>query len=157
MGIYQHEWRGAIGEAALKAINSGFPVYDLRQGLGVHAGEGLFSKPYPDDMIMDILLGKAQVFVGIDYDKLIEYATDIGLPLKWSTKSELQEIREKSPLASNEIFGFNNKGLAITDGEIKAFLGMGFMSRLLFDNKTPKIQLKNRLETWKGMIKKSDE
>ena len=154
IGVCREEWRGTIGETVLKTTNNGFPVYDLRQGLGVHAGEGLFSKPYPEDMIMDILFGKVQIFVGIDYDKLIEYANDIGLPLRWSTKRELQDIRERSPLAVNEIFGFNNKGLVIADGETQAFLGMGFMSRLLFDNKTPQIQLKNRLETWKEMMEK---
>lgn len=153
IGLYRDEWRGGFGKHTLTTINKGFPIFDVRQGLSVGITQNLFSKPYPTEMICDIIAGKVQMLIGINYDELIKYANDIGLPLRWSTKKELNDFRKNLPFPGNEIFEFDSKGLVIAEGELKskAFVGMGFLSRILFDNKTPQIQLVNRLKTWQQL------
>ncbi|WP_316763669.1 hypothetical protein [Pedobacter aquatilis] len=145
VGVYREEWRGEIGEYALKQMNHDFPVHDLRATLDIKICESIFSKPFPEEMITDILFGKIQVLIGIDYDALIERAKDLGLPLRWSTPKELNEVRKASPLNGNEVLSVGNKGLVIDDGKKKAFVGAGFMIRLVFDHLTPTIELANRL------------
>ncbi|WP_214225054.1 hypothetical protein [Pedobacter sp. B4-66] len=145
VGVYREEWREGIGETGLKNMNKGYPVYDLRGTLDVKICESIFSKPFSEELIADIAFGKIQVLIGIDYDALIDRAKDIGLPLRWSTSKELAEVRQASPLNPNEILSIGNKGLVIDDGKKKAFVGAGFMIRLVFDHLTPTIELANRL------------
>lgn len=149
IGVYREEWRGEVGEFALKQMNRDFPVHDLRATLDIKICENIFSKPFPEEMIIDILFGKIQVLIGIDYEALIHRGKDVGLPLRWSTPKELNDVRAASPLKSKEILSVGNKGLVIDDGKKKAFVGAGFMIRLIFDHLTPTIELANRLAVLK--------
>lgn len=149
VGVYRNNWR-KVGKRFLEDINK-YPVFDLRTTLNTAVCEPIFMKPFPTDVLTDIAFGKIMVFIGIDYDKLIEFANDIGLPLRWSTAKELNEMKQSFPLETKEIFSHNNKGLIIGDGERQTFIGMGFIVRILFDHNTPIVQLFNRLETFKSI------
>lgn len=143
VGVYRNDWR-VYGKKTLEELN-GYPVFDLMGTLTVDVCEPIFMKPFPDEVLLDIAFGKIKVFIGIDYNKLIEFANDIGLSLRWSTTKEFAKITEGLPMKSKEVFSNHNKGLVIDYKGHQIFLGMGFMVRLLFDHKTPQVQLINRL------------
>jgi hypothetical protein len=143
VGVYRNDWR-LHGNMVLRQLNE-YPIYDLRGTMTVDISEPIFMKPFPDDMLTDIAFGKVRILINIDYDKLIEFANNIGLFMRWSTSKEFASIAGKLPMKSHEIFSFKNKGLVIDYKGQLMFIGMGFISRLIFDHKTPQVQLINRL------------
>ncbi|SDP47435.1 hypothetical protein SAMN05428975_1364 [Mucilaginibacter sp. OK268] len=151
VGVYREHWLGGLGAATLHEINAGYPLFDIRQTLSVHVVENLFSKPFSQEDINDILTGKIQVLIGINYDQLIEFAKMAGLPLRWSTARELNEVKAASPIKGRELFTHENKGLVIDDGKKKGFIGMAFIIRIALDHLKPTIEILNRLETWEAM------
>lgn len=146
VGVYRNNWRG-VGKHILGQINH-YPVHDLRECFNIGVCEPIFLKPFPAEVLTDIAFGKVLVCIGIDYDQLISFANEIGLPMRWSTTKELAKLKQDFPLNTREIFSHQNKGLVVDDGRKTFFIGMGFMARILFDHNTPRVQLFNRLETF---------
>lgn len=152
IGVYKNEWR-TMGKFTLTQLNNGYPVYDILS-LGVNISEPIFAKPisWGDENIIDIALGKIKIFIGIDIDQFIKFANDFGLPMRWSTKKELNNISDTSrEINIKELFSFENKGLVITDEETKEsphFVGMGMLCRMIHDHISPLTLIQNRVITF---------
>lgn len=157
IGVYRKHWLGGLGATILYELNGGYPLFNIRETLGIHVVENLFCKPFSQEDIKDILSGEVEILIGINYDKLIEFANMVGLPLRWSTSRELNDIRTAAPIKGRELFAHQNKGLVIDDGRKKWFVGMGFIIRIALDHLKPSIEIMNRLATWEGMDNNHDE
>ena len=146
VGVYKNDWR-IFGREILKEINSKYPVYDLTSSLGINISEPIFAKPFKDDIIIDLALGKIKLYIGIDFDKFIEFCNDFELPVRWSTTKEFGKFVGNSKFNTKEIFSYNNKGLIIEDQETKGnpmFVGYGMLFKMIFDHIRPETLVLNR-------------
>lgn len=140
IGMYKNEWR-AYGQFSMKQLCDPFPSVDLMASRGILICEPIFLKPFPEDIIMDIVLGRIKVYIGIDYNNFIKFSNDLGVKASWSTPKELQKYLKDYPHDRREIFSFNNKGLKIEIDGNEIFVGHGFFTKILFDHFLPKTMI----------------
>lgn len=140
IGVYKNEWR-IYGQASMKSICTPYPFTDLMAGRGITICEPIFLKPFIDDKIIDIVLGRIKIYIGIDFDKLIEFSNFIGIKASWSTSKELHKYLQNGTYNSKEIFSFNNKGIKIEIDGQEMFLGQGFFTKIIFDHFLPSTML----------------
>lgn len=140
IGAYKNDWRFR-GQEAMKSLCDPYPFMDLMAGRGVNISEPIFLKPFTDEQIIDIALGKIKIFIGIDFDKLIEFSNALGIKASWSTSKELQNFISKAKYYSKEFFSFNNKGIKVEIDGKEVFLGHGFFSKIIFDHFLPSTML----------------
>lgn len=136
IGVYKNDWRH-YGEVTLKSLCEPFPVIDLMAGRGVTICEPIFLKPLADQQILDIVFGRIKIYIGIDFEKLIEFANLMGIKASWSTPKELQKLFDNKSYSSKEIFSFKNKGIKIDVNGQEHFLGHGFFTKIIFDHFLP--------------------
>jgi len=140
VGVSKNDWR-IFGQASMKATCDPFPITDLMSGRGIMICEPIFMKPIPDSTIMDIVLGRIKIYIGIDFEKLIEFANHLGIKATWSTSKELHKCLDNKSYNSTEIFSFNNRGIKISISGQDMFLGHGFISKIIFDHFLPSTML----------------
>ncbi len=146
VGVYKNDWR-FYGKEVLKEFNNDYPVYDLMSTLGITVSEPVFVKPFGDDHIIDLVIGRIKMYIGIDFDKLIQFSNDMGLPMRWSTRKELAKLIGEMSGDRAEVFSFDNKGLIIQDQETKEtpmFVGHGMLVKMMFDHIKPMTLVANR-------------
>jgi len=146
IGVYREDWRFEMGKEALTQANNNYPIYDIRMCLDT-LGEPLFCKPFPDDMIMDILTGNVIIYLGIDYEGLIYWYNQFSdFPLRWSSRNELQQLKDDKTIDITGIVVHERKALIkeLTTN-LKGFIGYGFVFRILLDHNKPLIQIMNRI------------
>lgn len=118
------------------------------QARGITICEPIFLKPFDDDTIMDLVMGRLQILIGIDYDAFINFCNLLGMNARWSTTKEFQKIVEQIRMKSKELFSFKNKGILIEEKGQKenfAFMGQGIFGRIIFDHIYPSSIILNRL------------
>lgn len=158
IGAYRGDYRLGDGKDTLLKCTNGYPVYDIRNSIGLTISEPLFCKPFPQDMILDIITANVIVYIGIDLQKVIDFGNDFGGAFRWSTKRELNEARTLSPLKGRETIGFNNRGIIICETKNGiAFMGSGLLCRLVYDHLNPWIELSNRIVRCHKMNKSKEE
>ncbi len=140
IGIYRDNWL-SIGKEVLESTCKPFPVHDILEGRGIMICEPLFIKPFSDDVILDIVLGKIKIYIGVDFEKFIEFANYLGVPARWSTKKELAKILDTRKYNSKEIFALENKGIILTINDQEHFLGQGYFVKMIFDHFLPSSSL----------------
>ncbi|WP_269686398.1 hypothetical protein [Flavobacterium lacustre] len=150
LGVYKNDWR-MHGQFTMKSLCKAFPFYDLMTGRGVTICEPIFLKPIIDENIIDLVLGRIKIYIGIDYDKLIEFSNELGVKASWSSSKELHKYLDNSKYNPKEIFSFKNKGIKIEIDGREAFLGQGFFSKILFDNILPSTMLMKYQNTIKNI------
>jgi hypothetical protein len=146
IGAYKNDWR-EFGKPLLIQLNNNFPVHDLMSTIGITISEPIFAKPFENNSIIDIALGHIKIYIGINYDMLIELGNDLNLPMRWSSKKELADILNNSKGNSKEIFSYDNKGIIIENRKnenINMFIGQGMCIRLMYDHISPDTLIQNR-------------
>lgn len=146
VGVYKNDWR-RYGQIVLKEINNGFPIYDLMYTLGTAIAEPIFAKPFDEKTIMDLAFGRIKIYIGIDYNMLIKFGNDFGLPMRWSSRKEFANFISNSKGYDKEIFSHDNKGIIIEEQDpkgIQGFVGHGMLARLMFDHIKPETLIMNR-------------
>lgn len=146
IGVYRKDWRFKKGFETLTKANNNYQVYDIRKCMDILA-EPLFCKPFPDEMIMDILTGEIIILLGIDYDAFIHWYNEFSdTPLRWSTKKELSKIRDDKTIDISGIVIRENQAIIhqLTDN-LTGFIGYGLVFRILLDHNKPLIQILNRV------------
>lgn len=140
IGVYKRDWR-IYGQTSMKTLCDPFPFVDLMISRGVAICEPIFLKPISDDKIIDIVLGKIKVYIGIDFEKFIEFSNFLGIKASWASSKELHKYLDNSKYNSKEIFSFNNKGIKIEIGGKELLLGYGFFFKMIFDHILPSTML----------------
>lgn len=140
IGVYKNEWR-LYGQAAMDSLCKPFPYIDIMSGRGTAICEPIFLKPIADDKIIDIVMGRIKIYIGIDFEKFIEFSNHLGIKASWSTSKELHKYLDSFKYNSKEIFSFNNKGIKIEIDGQELFLGQGFFGKIIFDHFLPSTML----------------
>lgn len=140
IGVYKNDWR-ILGQASMKSLCDPFPFTDLMASRKIKICEPIFMKPFPDSIIMDIVLGRIKIYIGVDFEKLIEFANLLGIKSSWSTSKELHKYLDSKSNNSAEIFSFNNRGIKISINGQDMFLGNGFIGKIMFDHFLPSTML----------------
>lgn len=146
IGVYRKDWRFKKGFETLTKANNNYQVYDIRKCMDMLA-EPLFCKPFPDEMIMDILTGEIIILLGIDYDAFIHWYNEFSdTPLRWSTRKELSKIRDDKTIDTSGIVIRDNQTIIyqLTDN-LTGFIGYSLVFRILLDHNKPLIQILNRV------------
>ncbi|GAA6765727.1 hypothetical protein AAFH68_16650 [Flavobacterium sp. CGRL1] len=156
IGVYKDDWR-FYGQTAMKSLCAPYPFMDLMSGRGINISEPVFLKPFTDQQIIDIVLGRIKIFIGIDFDKLIELSNDLGIKASWSTTKELQNFVAKAKYYSKEFFSFNNKGIKVKIDGKEILLGHGFFSKITFDHFLPSTMLLKYQNTLHNLDFETDE
>jgi len=146
IGVYREEWRFNMGKETITKANNNFPVHDIRMCMDILA-EPLFCKPFPDEMIMDILTGKVLIFLGINYDALMDwYNLFSETSIRWTTRKELHQFRDDKTINISGIVTHDHKAIIhqLTPS-LTGFIGYGLVFRILLDHNKPRIQIMNRI------------
>jgi hypothetical protein len=146
IGVYKNEMRKA-GPVTLKHLNNNFPIYDIMSSRGITICEPIFAKPFDEEDIIDIVMKRTKIFIGIDIEGFITVSNDLDLSVRWSSRKELNRLFDKLPLKSREIYSYENKGLVIEPparNDVKMFVGQGMFIRIIFDHILPHIIIINR-------------
>lgn len=151
VGVYKNDWR-IFGQVTMKGLCELFSFTDLMAGRGMIISEPIFLKPFTDKQIIDIVLGRIKIYIGIDYDKLIEFSNYLGIKASWSTSKELHKYLDGKSYNPKEIFSFENRGIKINTIDQEMFLGQGFFMKIIFDQYLPSTMLlKYQYQLTKGI------
>ncbi len=140
IGVYKNDWR-LYGQFSMKELCDPFPFIDLMASRGIAICEPVFLMPIGDDKIIDIVLGRIKIYIGIDVEKFIEFSNFLGIKASWSSSKELHKYLDSSKYNPKEIYSFNNKGVKIEINAQELFLGQGFFSKMIFDHILPSTML----------------
>nr|WP_314491984.1 hypothetical protein [uncultured Chryseobacterium sp.] len=140
IGVYKNDWR-VYGQFTMKQLCDPYPFVDLMASRGVLICEPIFLKPFPENVIMDIVFGRIKVFIGIDYNNFIKFSNDLGVGASWSTAKELQNYLQKFIHDKREIFSIDNKGIKLEIDGNEIFVGHGFFTKILFDHFSPETMI----------------
>ena len=157
VGVYKNDWR-LFGQATMKGLCEPFTFVDLMSSRGMIISEPIFMKPFTDKQILDIILGRVKIYLGIDYEKFIEFSNYLGIKASWSTSKELHKYLDNKTYSPKEIFAFKNKGIKVDIVGQQMFLGQGFFMKILFDQILPSTMLlKYQNQLTKGIENEQSE
>lgn len=157
VGIYKNDWR-LFGQVTMKGLCKPFPFYDLISNRGMLISEPIFVKPFTEKQILDIILGRVKIYIGVDYEKFIEFANFLNIKASWSTSKELHKYLDNKSYNPKEIFSFQNKGIKVEILGQQMFLGGGFFMKIIFDQiLSSTMLLKYQYQLTKGIEYKKDE
>lgn len=140
VGVYKNDCR-FYGRFSMKKLCDPFPFVDLMVSRGIAICEPIFLKPIGDDKIIDLVLGRIKIYIGVDVEKFIEFSNFLGIKASWSSSKELHKYLDNSKYNSREIYSHNNKGVKIEIDSQELFLGHGFFSKIIFDHILPSTML----------------
>lgn len=139
VGVYKNDWR-LYGQPTMKGLCKPYPFYDLISNRRL-ISEPIFMKPFTDKQILDIILGRVKIYIGIDYEKFIEFSNFLGIKASWSTSKELHKYLDNKSYSPKEIFSFENRGIKVDILSQQMFLGQGFFTKIIFDQILPSTML----------------
>lgn len=150
VGVYKNDWR-LFGQHTMKDLCKPFPFYDLISNRRI-ISEPIFMKPFAENQILDIVLGRVKIYIGIDFEKFIEFSNFLGIKASWSTSKELHKYIDNKSYSPKEIFSFENRGIKVDILGQQMFLGQGFFMKILFDQILPSTMLlKYQYQMTKGI------
>ncbi len=151
VGAYKNDWR-FFGQSAMKELCDPFSFVDLMASRGMIISEPIFIKPFTYKQIIDIVLGRTKIYIGIDYEKFIEFSNFLGIKASWSNSKELHKYLDNKSYNPKEIFSFKNRGIKIDIIGQEMFLGLGFFTKIIFDQILPSTMLlKYQYQLTKGI------
>ncbi|SHG01915.1 hypothetical protein SAMN05444274_1201 [Mariniphaga anaerophila] len=153
VGVYKNDWR-LYGQPTMKGLCKPYSFYDLISNCRL-ISEPIFMKPFTDKQILDIVLGRVKIYIGIDYEKFIEFSNFLGIKASWSTSKELHKYLDNKSYSPKEIFSFENRGIKVDILGQQMFLGQGFFMKIIFDQILPSTMLlKYQYQLTKGIENK---
>ena len=84
-----------LQEIAERGASASFPVWNLLRVSTDPRLQPMFLRDLAPDSILDIMLGKVQILVYMDWDAFFEQASQIGVCARWTTRKERREIIEE--------------------------------------------------------------
>lgn len=156
VGVYKNDWR-LYGQPAMAGLCKPFSFYDLISNRRL-ISEPILMKPFTDKQILDIVLGRVKIYMGIDYEKFIEFSNFLGIKASWSTSKELHKYLDNKTYSPKEIFSYKNRGIKVDILGQQMFLGQGFFMKILFDQILPSTMLlKYQYQLTKGIEDEPNE
>ncbi len=97
----------------------------------------IFTLPFSEEMIYDILFRRVILFFMIDLDTYISYFHELGLTARWMTRKETAMLRDQYKDLS--IYTQDNQGIVINEGDKRRtmYLSIGMLQKMFFELITP--------------------
>lgn len=141
MGAYRERSRVLArqvfdGWMKLIDLDPAYPVTNLIGCMATPLALPLFARQIPADLAMDVLFGRAVVFLSIHIDHLIGLCSECGLQAKWSSRKRAARYRQQFP--GNPPWICRNRALLIGAEAGLAPIGDGIFGRILYHGETPR-------------------
>lgn len=138
IGMYKNEatiMAPFIIEKIVKNYTKNYHIIDWMSIVN-NFSEPIFFKPFPLNLIFDILVGEVKVIMAIDFDALIELFNVKGLDARWLSNKETSKHKQNK--IRDGIIEVNGRGIMIKLNEnINFTLYTGTISKIYFDNIYP--------------------
>lgn len=108
---------------------------DYLHQLNIPIKAPLFVKPFPKEVMIELLMGKVKLFLAIDLDGLIQMFNERGLQARWMSRKETNKYLDSKPQYIP--YMNNHQGILITIDKHEIVLGSQFLTKILLDNITP--------------------
>ncbi len=97
----------------------------------------IFSLPFTEEMIYDILFRRVLIFFMLDLDKFITYFQEMGLSSRWMTRKETAKLRDE--YKGIQIYTKDNQGIIINEGDKRRtmYVSIGMLQKMFFELVTP--------------------
>ncbi len=149
IGVFKGKYL-SVGKQLISKINSPYPVFDIMSLTNDMIREPIFTKPFPDETILNIVLGTIQIYIGVNLDMFIKLLNNFGIPARWSKTKEFNEFKRFSKLKDYEYMNFMGRGVIIPTKFTKSakeesvyrghhYLGSGYISKIVYDNIYPSV------------------
>lgn len=102
--------------------------------------EPLFAKPFPPEIIHDLLFDDIRIILGFNLDKFFsDFEKFYDVKTKVLSRKETMKLKEMDKLNSRNIFEIDNQAFELTDIQSgnSMILGGGIISKLIYDNISP--------------------
>jgi hypothetical protein len=107
-----------------------YPVIDLRHAVMTPTSRPLFLRNLQRETILDIALGRIEVYLYLDLDQFLARSQRYGLGGRWQTRRERREIRPDG------YFRLIGKVPVFERGGCQVFMADGLIVKMLFDGVT---------------------
>lgn len=108
---------------------------DYLHQLNIAIKAPLFVKPFPKEVIIELLMGRIKLFLAIDLDGLIQMFNERGIQARWMSKKETNKYLDSKPQYIP--YMNNHQGILITIDKHEIVLGSQFLTKILLDNILP--------------------
>lgn len=138
MGMYRDEEIAMAGFAIKQILKKQTDNYIIIDWLSItqNLSEPIFSKPFPREFIIDILIGKVKVILGINFDALIKIWNAVGLKTRWLSTKETARFKQNA--LKKGMVVINKRGIAVKIQEKEEMIiSGGTISKILYDNVRP--------------------
>lgn len=111
-----------------------YSVYDIRNSFSIPLSIPLFRKDFPFDFIMDLIMGRAFIFLYFDFDIFFKILKELKINARWSTHKEFENIDSK---IKKYLIKKNSRVICLEFDEKIGYIGYSTLMRILFDGMTP--------------------
>lgn len=124
-------------EAWAKGLNIEMPIIDFRQSFFDPLAFPIFLQVFPDNYILDIIMGRKIIKLTIDINKWLERFEENGCSYRWMSKKETARVNAELN-GKMKIFTLNDCGVELSnENGVKQYLGEGIFSRMFTSLNTP--------------------
>ncbi|MHA8097803.1 hypothetical protein VR479_00745 [Aquirufa aurantiipilula] len=138
IGMYRDKGITMAGFAIKELLKNKTANYIIIDWLSIthNLSEPLFGKPFSPDFIIDVLIGKIKIIIGLDLDALIDTFNVFGLKARWLTEKET--TKSKQGAIRDGMVIVNKRGIAVTLPDKKEMIILGgTLSKILYDSIKP--------------------
>lgn len=108
---------------------------DYLHQLNIPIKAPLFVKPFPKEVMIELLMGRVKLFLAIDLDGLIQMFNERGLQARWMSKKETNKYLDTKPQYIP--YMDNHQSIMINIDKHEIVLGSQFLTKILLDNIKP--------------------
>lgn len=139
IGMYRDEGIAIAPIAIEETLKCETENYILIDWMSItdNLSEPIFAKPLPPEFIIDILIGKTKIIIGINLDAFIDLTNKYKLEARWLSTKETSKVKQLDK--GKNIISMNNKtiGAKLSNGLDIILLTGGHLSKILYDNIKP--------------------
>lgn len=139
IGMYRDEGTAMASFAIESILNQQTKNYVVVDWLSItkNLSEPIFAKPFPVNLMVDLLIGKIKIIIGINLDKMVELFNILGIQTKWLSRKETAKLKQKDSRKGMVVV--NNRAISMSLPHLGAdvIISGGIISKILFDNILP--------------------
>ncbi|HLO83946.1 MAG TPA: hypothetical protein VK203_02875 [Nostocaceae cyanobacterium] len=147
-----------ISNSIFSKSGKNFPVFNyIKFCLDDPLSEPYFIKPFTNEQLVAMTLGKVIIFIAINFDELINIFRNFGLKADWISRKKTNEVNSDF---NNKNFTFNHQSIQVSlNDDLVFFVGGGLVFRIIFSHILPSCiaqSMINNLMNESGLINKLD-
>lgn len=120
---------GAVLKAWMEALGADGPIVDVVGGLFLPHTPPLFAEVSDWEHLSELLAGRVRLFVGIDFNRLIEIAAEQGFTLEWQDSKWTRRMRSQQ----RGLLEWRGRALAAcAQGANHCLVGEGIVARIAY-------------------------